>query len=309
MKFYRDAREDMIRKAKGVISSVIAICLLASCSSEPQITEETAAVTTAATEAPLETVETEATKPTHPPVGYVVSDPEIEKAEGRTKEVYFSRDGELICGRITSPKGKGPFKTIIISHGLYAPLGRYADKAKSYCDKGYAVIEFEYQNATPPETYEDPEYLGDYICEEIKDLYAVIDSLKYLPEVDRSNIYLYGHSMGGLVASYVATFRQDEIKGLILVDPSFYATDLMEFENEQTVTTDIYPLLKECRIPVIIITGTEGSFGEDPNFFDEARKAFPDCRYEVIEGANHIFGGEASEQVVEISVETMKSWG
>ena len=31
------------------------------------------------------------------------------------------------------------------------------------------------------------------------------------------------HSMGGLVASYVGTMRQTEIKGLILNDPSYYA--------------------------------------------------------------------------------------
>ena len=308
MKLNRYVRADMVRKVNRMVALIIAVGLLTSCKAEPEVTEEATAETTAATEASVETTIAATNETEFPPIEFIISDPEIEKAEGRTKEVYFSRDGNLICGRITSPKGKGPFKTIVISHGLYAPLGRYADKAGYYCDKGYAVIEFEYQNGTPPDSYDDPEYLGDYICEEIKDLCAVIDSLKNIPEVDLSNVYIYGHSMGGLVASYVGTFMQDDIKGLILVDPSFYATDLMEFEHEQTVSTDIYKLVKECTIPVIIITGTTGSFGEDPHFFDDARKAFPDCTYIVIEGADHVFGGEASEHVVDVSVEAMESW-
>ena len=298
-----------ITSIKKLISLAVAAGLLCSCSAKPQETEETSAETTEETTVITEITIEETAGTEFPPIEYSVTDPEIEKAEGLTKEVYFSRDGKLICGQITCPAGKGPFKTIIISHGLYATLGRYSDKAQRYCEYGYAVIEFEYQNCNPPDPYEDPEYLGDYIYEEIKDLYAVIDSLEYLPEVDRSNVYLYGHSMGGLVASYVGAMRQDDIKGLILVDPSFYATDLMEFEKQQMITTDIYPLLKTLTIPVLIITGTEGSFGEDPHFFDDARKAIPHCGYIVIEGANHIFGGESGDHLVDVSVETIMSWG
>ena len=299
----------MTGKARCLITLIAAAVLLTSCASKPEesgeISEETAKLTIVS----AETAVIEMPEPDFPPVTYVYSKPEIEKTKSLTKDVIFFRDGEPIYGKITFPKGEGPFETIIISNGLYAPLGRYSDKALSYSEKGYAVVEFQFQNGTPPESYDDPEYIGDFIYEQVKDLFAVMDSLEYFPEVDTSNIYLYGHSMGGLVASFAGVMRQDEVKGLILVDPSFYAADLMEFENDQTITTDIYRVLRKCYIPVVIITGTTGSFGEDPHFFDDARKAFLNCKYIVIDGANHRMDGAASEQVVERSVEVMKTWG
>ena len=296
-------------KSKRITALILAAVLLASCSSKPEVTEETTTETATLTEISVETTEIEVPSSEFPPITYVYSEPDIEKTESLTKSMIFYRDGEPIYGKITLLQGKGPFKTIIISNGLYAPLGRYSNKALSYSEKGYAVVEFQYQNGTPPESYDDPEYLGDFIYEQVKDLFVVMDSMQYLPYVDTSNLYLYGHSMGGLVTSYAGAMRQDKVKGLILVDPSFYATDLMSFEKDPTITTEIYPLLKECKIPAMIITGTAGSFGEDPHAFDDAMKAFPRCELIRIEGATHTMEGEASEQVVELSVEAMKKWG
>ena len=298
-----------INNVKRAAALILAAVMLASCSAQPETSEETTSETTVWTEVSVETTEIETPGSEFPPITYIYSMPDIEKTESLTKSMVFYRDGKPIYGKITLPKGKGPFKTIIISNGLYAPLGRYSNKALSYSEKGYAVVEFQYQNGEPPESYDDPEFLGDFIYEQVKDLFAVMDSMSYLPYVDTSNLYLYGHSMGGLVTSYAGAMRQDKVKGLILVDPSFYATDLMSFENDPTITTDIYPLLKECNIPAVIITGTAGSFGEDPHAFDDAMKAFPRCELIRIEGATHTMEGAASEQVVVLSVEAMKKWG
>lgn len=307
----------MRARIKFIITCLTAACLLASLllasCGRPAATETTAEETTAATTTTAVTKRAPTPVPELPPFEYeyTVAAPSVEKAESgsRTRNVIFYRDGNPIDGKITVPEGKGPFKTIIISNGLYASLGRYSGKALRYSENNYAVIEFQFQNAAnPPPDYSDPEYLGDFIYEQVLDLYAVIDSMTYFPEVDTSNIYLYGHSMGGLVCSYAGTYRQNEIKGLLLVDPSFYAAERMNFEHEETITTDIYPLISQCYIPAVIITGTAGSFGEDPHFFDEARAALADCEYIVIEGANHRMDGAASDQVVDLSVEMMQKW-
>ena len=307
----------MRARIKFIITCLTAVCLLASLllasCGRPAATETTAEDTTAATTTTAVIKRAPTPMPELPPFEYeyTVAAPSVEKAEpgSRTRNVIFYRDGNPIDGKITVPEGKGPFKTIIISNGLYASLGRYSGKALRYSENNYAVIEFQFQNAAnPPPDYSDPEYLGDFIYEQVLDLYAVIDSMTYFPEVDTSNIYLYGHSMGGLVCSYAGTYRQNERKGLLLVDPSFYAAERMNFEHEETITTDIYPLISQCYIPAVIITGTAGSFGEDPHFFDEARAALSDCEYIVIEGANHRMDGAASDQVVDLSVEMMQKW-
>ena len=308
----------MRARIRFIITCLTAACLLASLllasCGRPAVTETTAEETTAAATTTSAVIKRSPTPvPDLPPFEYeyTVAAPTVSKAEpgSRTRNVVFYRDGNPIDGKITVPEGKGPFKTIIISNGLYASLGRYSGKALRYSENNYAVIEFQFQNgANPPPDYSDPEYLGDFIYEQVLDLYAVIDSMTYFPEVDLGNIYLYGHSMGGLVCSYAGTYRQHEIKGLLLVDPSFYAAERMNFEHEETITTDIYPLISQCYIPAVIITGTAGSFGEDPHFFDEARAALPDCEYVVIEGANHRMDGDASNQVVDLSVEMMQKW-
>jgi len=296
--------------AAEVCAAVMAAVMLVSCAKTPKtVLETTYRVSDVKHERRTDEPEAKAVTPEFVPGAYTVDRPLIEKTTESTKDIRFFRDGQTIYGRITFPEGKGPFRTIVISSGLYAQLGRYESKAKSYGEKGFCVIEFSFQNGTPPPSYEDPEYLGDFIYEQVLDLYAVMDSLEYLDEVDLENVYLYGHSMGGLVASYAGTYRQDEVRGMILVDPSFYATDLMEFEKGQTITTDIYPLIRQCGIPVAIITGTQGSFGEDLNFYDDARAAFPHCQYIVIDGADHRMDGEASEKVVRMSVKAIESWG
>ena len=296
-------------KSKSIIATALIFAvLLASCTKKPDATVPESETDLERIEMSVDGGNSLERLPYCENINYTVSRPDVDKVTGSTQEVVFYRDGNPIYGKITHPRGMGPFKTIVISNGLYAPLGRYSNKAQAFCEYGYAVVEFNFQNNFPPEDYTDPEYLGDFIFEQVSDLCAVIDSLSYFAYIDTSNVYIYGHSMGGLVASYVGTYRQRDVNGLILVDPSFYAADIMWFENEQTITTDIYPLISQCNLPVVIITGTAGSFGEDPNFFDDARAAFPDCEYVVIEGATHIFEGDASWAVVETAVEMIDKW-
>ena len=269
----------MERRVKSALTATIALFLLVSCSHtpEPEVTlEETAKITLATTTAETSAAETESL---YPGFEYTVNSPLVMRSDSNTKPVIFYRDISPIKGRITYPEGEGPFKTVIISSGLYGRLGRYSNKVKSYTERGYAVVEFNFQNGAPPPGYADPEYLGDFIYDEVLDLFAVIDSMKFIPEVDISYLYLYGHSMG-----------------------------IMNFEGGETITTDIYPLFAECGIPAVLITGTEGSFGEDPHFFDEAMEAFPNIEYVVIDGADHHMDGAASEKVVERSIEAMTSW-
>ncbi len=293
-------------RIKCLILIVVTACLLASCS-KPQPVKPGKVMNENTDRQPIKTRLVKVEE--FPPIEYSILMPAVSKSEGRTKEVIFYRDGGEIYARLTVPQGQGPFKTIIITSGLYAPLGRYSDKAEHYSEHGFAVIEFLCQNGTRPESGEDPAFLGNFVVDQIKDLYAVIDSCEYLPEVDTSNIYLYGHSMGGIVVCYAGTYRQDEIKGLILVDPSFYAPEIMWFEDEVLLDRDLYPILETCKIPVIIFTGTEGSFGEDPDFFKPALAAFPNVQFVVIEGATHTMDGVEGEHLVDLSVEAIESWG
>ena len=308
----------MNRRIKNVITAMLSMTLLASCAMQqgetgqvqtetPEVTQAQTETTVTETEAQAEPSQTVKAAPQFPEFNadYSTSDPSIGY---KVRNLTFYRDGNPITARITYPEGSGPYKTIIMSNGLYAYFGRYAALAQRYTTYGYAVIEFQFQNGTAPSPYRDPKWLGDFIYEQVLDLYAVLDGAKELPDVDNDNIYLFGHSMGGLVTSYVGTMRQTELKGLILLDPSYYACKIMKFENEKTIRTDIYALISRCYIPVVIISGTKAFACEPNKTADQARISLPYSEYYVIEGATHSFNGQYGDQVVDLSSEVLKKW-
>ena len=53
---------------------------------------------------------------------------------------------------------------------------------------------------------------------EAADINVILDSLSALPKVDTGRVFLWGHSFGGLIASYVGCRFPDEIKGMMLVE-------------------------------------------------------------------------------------------
>ena len=79
----------------------------------------TSAVVTETTSEPTPVREPESVFPKYK---YLVSAPVIQESTDITKLVTFYIDGTPIKGKITFPEGEGPFKTIIISSGLYGTL-------------------------------------------------------------------------------------------------------------------------------------------------------------------------------------------
>lgn len=69
---------------------------------------------------------------------------------------------------------------------------------------------------------------------EVDDLNCVIDKVKQFDYVDTNNIYLLGHSQGGLVSAYVAARRPEEIKSIFLFAPAFI------FSNENDLSKELY---------------------------------------------------------------------
>lgn len=112
---------------------------------------------------------------------------------------------------------------IVISHGFGTNNVRMRRYAEKFCDLGYEVYVFDYRG-------------GDIDCEssgrteemtiesEKQDLKKVID---YVIEqsVKHSQVTLWGCSLGGVIASLVATEYQKMIDKLILYYPAFSVSD------------------------------------------------------------------------------------
>ena len=189
------------------------------------------------------------------PFNYTANKPEINTISDTEKRIIFNRDGLPIEGKIKLPKGDGPFKTIVICKALDSQSNEknsgYEKMADYFNENGYAAVLFD-TNTSSTEYY-SPTQNGNLTLEYVLDLYAVMDEMKYIPDVDLEKMYLWGHQAGGFVASYTGSDRKDELKGVILVEP-----DIGEytFSEEPKMTVYTYDFLKDCKVPVAVVWGT-----------------------------------------------------
>ena len=135
-------------------------------------------------------------------------------------------------------------------------------------------------------------------------------SLCLLPETDTSEIYLWGHSLGGLVAAFAGCDRGSEVKGLLLVEPAIVIGEelTVKYEDETCETLRIYDLLTDCDLNIVIYMGTHDGYGDDPTSFDQVLEVLPSGELVIIEGADHFFEDEYGEMMVEDACEKISSW-
>ena len=185
----------------------------------------------------------------------------------REQDIFFYRNSIAIKGKLRLPQGEGPFKTVIMC-SVYDP-SIYDEAAQRFNDNGYATIQFEVSNASEfdPEMLNNSSVDGMFVKELVLDLSAVMDSLRYLPDVDRSNVYLWGHSLGGFVSAFLGIERQSEIKGIILVDPYLTEKQFLTYQtNPKVIINDyinIYYMFSYTEIPVTFVTASGSANVDD----------------------------------------------
>lgn len=242
-------------------------------------------------------------------IRYKAAEPEVSDVSGGEKSIVFFRDGMKIEGKLYLPKGEGPFPAIVLSCGLMQPYTDYVTDAKTFADNGYAAVVFSFIGYSDPNAPE-PSDNGKVFLSETADLYAVLDSLKYLPKVDSANVYLWGHSFGGLVSAFAGCDRASLIKGLILVEPTITAGEKLAvtYEDGTSKFLRIYGLLKERKLNTVIYVGTHDGYGDKPGSFDKVLSCLPSSKLVTIDGADHFFKGEYGVKMVKDACKQIASW-
>lgn len=257
-----------------------------------------------------------------------VKAPEVTDVSDTDKTVYFYRDDMKIYGKMYLPEGGGPFPVVIFSQGLSTSYSYSIDIMEKLTQNGIAGITCDYTGAVN-NSPSDGVITDMSVLTQATDLSAVIDALSYLPEIDTENVFLWGHSLGGLVSSVEATQRPDDIKGIVVVEPSYQMHDQMrEMFPEGTELPDviyspmymgrifvddmlsfnIYDEMPKFKNNVLIIGGTKApSIGaEAPEYLKKAIETFPSANLEFIEGADHGFMGAPREQMIEKTIDFVK---
>jgi len=138
----------------------------------------------------------------------------IAVPDGATTSVIEARDGTKLVVLRWAAKTETPRGTLVVVHGLKDYAERYAAFASKLAERGYAVIAFDLRghgHSAGPRVAPDP--WRDYV----DDLARVIDIAK---AETTAPVFVFGHSMGGAIATLATLDAREKVAGLILSAPA-----------------------------------------------------------------------------------------
>jgi uncharacterized protein len=143
-----------------------------------------------------------------------------------TRYYVYYLSGELkLTGIMNVPAGKGPFPVIITAHGHIDPkvytTGRGLKREQDYLARnGYVVLHPDYRNhnGSDKDPNEDLNLRLGYTEDVINAVYAVKNSDFLF--IDKDNIGLLGHSMGGGIALNIMVTKPDLVNAFVLFAPT-----------------------------------------------------------------------------------------
>lgn len=203
-------------------------------------------------------------------------------------------------------------KTLIMCHGLTGCRENFREYAQMLADNGVVVCIFDFRGGGN-ECESDGSTLLMTAWTEYDDLVDIYDMVAGKDYVDPDNIYILGHSQGGLVASLFAADYPDAVEGLILMAPAYNIPDEIR-ANFPTVTDilpvfpvedmilgyfyayDIYDMdaLEEIEGydgRVLILHGADDTV-VPLSYSESAMEIYEPAKLVVIEGCNHRFDGD-----------------
>ena len=225
--------------------------------------------------------------------------------------MFINDDGVQLSAELEKPESHDKSPLVILLHGFTSAKGRPHNilAAAAMREAGYATLRFD--------LYGHGESGGEFrnhtLYKWISNTMAVID---YARELGYMDLYLSGHSQGGLVAALAAGMEADRIKGLILRAPAFmipqaarngsllgYTFDPEHLPDSMTVikgleldgnyirvaqTIHAEEAADRYKGPVLILHGDE----DDTVPLEDSRRMaerYQNCELAVISGETHHF--------------------
>src|SRR5262245_37018060 len=217
-----------------------------------------------------------------------------------------ANDGLYIAAAVRKPNGQGPFPAIVMFHG--APGGRGMDQLvggsrgdhggpawERFLQEGYVVAVADYRGGdwnqvnTPSPT----------LTTAIDDGITVVDYVQNLPYVKRSDVSVYGVSLGGNLAMFLAS-RVPALHAVVVGAPApFWFLGIKSRDETKADPEVAKQNIAPIRMPVLIIVGTEDRLMPlGISLHDELAKQGKPVRMEIYEHGYHDFvlGNQGQER-------------
>jgi len=133
--------------------------------------------------------------------------------------IDYPSDGLLVSGVMNVPAGEGPFPVVILLHGYFerdqywSGAGTWA-AAEFFARNGYLAIAPDFRSWGDSDTGHSFFHSGL-----VADTINLINSLPSLPQADPDRVALWGHSMGGGIATKVLVI-DDRVSAAVLYAPN-----------------------------------------------------------------------------------------
>ena len=242
--------------------------------------------------------------------------------------ITLERDGLQLVGTREEPFGE-IYDMAIIFHGFTANRNTSLLKeiTNSLLDENIASVRFDFNGHGDS----DGKFENMTVLNEIEDANAILNYVKTDPHV--RNIYLVGHSQGGVVASMLAGLYPDLIKKVVLLAPATtLKSDTLE-GNTQGVTYNpdhipdrlpfkdltlggfylriaqqlpIYEVSAQFTKPVCLIHGTDDTV-VSPNASKKYDQIYQNSTLHLIEGANHCFSDNYQKNAVNLTADFLQN--
>lgn len=229
---------------------------------------------------------------------------------GYTEQVLrIPANGNTIYGMLYLPENQEPLAAVILCHGIYASWQMTSASAKLLAEHGFAAYSFDFVGGSYSRL-SGGETTDFSVITEIGDLNVVIDFFLNKDYVQPGKLFLYGESMGGVVASLTAAERPEDISGMILMYPAFSMKDVGKamfpqgipdvLENFMGIpglnlgkrffadiaVIDFMTDIQRYEKPVFITQGTDDRL-VPPMYAQQAARAFPKAKLTMLEGMPH----------------------
>ncbi len=233
--------------------------------------------------------------------------------------------GKSIYGKLYTPKAKGKFPAVILSHGYNGGHLNYEKECMYFSSKGFVAYAFDFCGGSNWSKSSGSSTQMTVFTER-EDLLTVFDYITAMEQVDINNVFLLGSSQGGFITTLAAEERADAIKGLVLYFPALNipddwrikypdpdtAPETFEFwdvnlgKSFVTSIHDFYPFetIKSFRGNVLIFEGTQ-DYIVSMETAEKTANLYDNSELIIFEGQGHGFSEEVNMICMERALEFM----
>ncbi|MCW5581280.1 MAG: alpha/beta fold hydrolase, partial [Luteimonas sp.] len=163
-----------------------------------------------------------------------VAPPAPAVPDGVAERAFAIGDGErALPGTLSMPAGTGPFPAVVLVHGsgpqdrdeTIGPNRPFLDIAHGLAARGIVVLRYDKRSRARPQDYARGDFTVD--DETTDDAVAALAALRATPGVDPDRVFVFGHSLGAMLAPRIAARATGTAGAILFASPSRPLLDVL----------------------------------------------------------------------------------